>query len=103
MKFLLYGLGALIIFTVFVAVFAASADKREVRLIPKWVWVLICIFLTPFGGILYLTLGRPVGQGKAPKTRNIAPDDDPEFLRKLAERLRRDKDKDDDTDPGPNV
>lgn len=103
MKFLLYGVGALIIFTVFVAVFAASADKREVRLIPKWVWVLISIFLTPFGGILYLTLGRPVGEGKTPKTRTVAPDDDPEFLRKLAERLRRDKDKDEDTDPGPNV
>lgn len=103
MKFLLYGVGALIIFTVFVAVFAASADKREVRLIPKWVWVLICIFLTPFGGILYLTLGRPVGEGKTPRTKTVAPDDDPEFLRNLAERLRRDKDKDEDTDPGPNV
>lgn len=103
MKFLLYGVGALIIFTVFVAVFAASADKREVRLIPKWVWVLICIFLTPFGGILYLTLGRPVGEGKTPKGKTVAPDDDPEFLRNLAERLRRDEDKDEDTDPGPNV
>jgi hypothetical protein len=86
MKFLLYGAGALIIFTVFVSVFAASADKREVRLIPKWVWVLLCVFITPFGGLLYLTLGRPTG--KAPQTRTIAPDDDPEFLRKLAERLR---------------
>ena len=99
MKFLLYGVGALVIFTVFVAVFAASADKREVRLIPKWVWVLLCVFLTPFGGLLYLTLGRPVGEGKSPKTRTVAPDDDPEFLRNLAERLR----KDEDTDPESNV
>lgn len=99
MKFLLYGVGALVIFTVFVAVFAASADKREVRLIPKWVWVLLCVFLTPFGGLLYLTLGRPVGEGKGPKTRTVAPDDDPEFLRNLAERLR----KDEDTDPESNV
>lgn len=92
MKFLLYGIGALVIFTVFVAVFAASADKRDVRLIPKWVWVLLCIFITPFGGLLYLTLGRPVGEGKTPQTRTIAPDDDPEFLRNLAERLRKDDD-----------
>ena len=92
MKFLLYGVGALVIFTVFVAVFAASADKREVRLIPKWVWVLLCVFLTPFGGLFYLTLGRPVGEAKGPKTRTVAPDDDPEFLRKLAERLRNEGD-----------
>lgn len=91
MKFLLYGLGALVIFTVFVAVFAASSDRREVRLIPKWVWVLLCVVLTPIGGILYLTLGRPVGQDKSPKTRTVAPDDDPEFLRNLAERLRNDE------------
>ncbi len=97
MKFLLYGAGALIIFTVFVSVFAASADKREVRLIPKWVWVLLCVVITPFGGLLYLTLGRPLGPGKAPKTTTLAPDDDPEFLRKLAERLRNDE------DPGSNV
>jgi hypothetical protein len=92
MKFLLYGAGALIIFTVFVSVFAASGEKREVRLIPKWVWVLLCIFVTPFGGLLYLTLGRPLGPGKTPKTTTLAPDDDPEFLRKLAERLRNDDD-----------
>lgn len=91
MKFLLYGFGALIIFTVFVAVFASSADKREVRLLPKWVWVLLCVVVTPIGGILYLTLGRPTGRGKEPKTRTVAPDDDPEFLRNLAERFRKDE------------
>lgn len=91
MKFLLYGFGALVIFTVFVAVFAASADRREVRLLQKWVWILLCVAVTPIGGILYLTLGRPAGQGSTPKTRTVAPDDDPEFLRKLAERLRNDE------------
>ena len=29
---------------------------------------------------------------KGPKTRTVAPDDDPEFLRKLAERLRNEGD-----------
>ncbi|CAB4944401.1 unannotated protein [freshwater metagenome] len=91
MKFLLYGIGALIIFTVFVAVFAASADHREVRLLPKWAWILLCVVVTPIGGILYLALGRPVGLGKSPKTRTVAPDDDPEFLRNLAERFRKDE------------
>jgi hypothetical protein len=100
MKFLLYGIGALVVFTVFVAVFAASADSREVRLLPKWVWVLLCIFVTPFGGLLYLTLGRPLGPDKSAKTKTVAPDDDPEFLRDLAKRLREE---DDNQDPGPNV
>jgi hypothetical protein len=49
------------------------------------------VVLTPIGGILYLALGRPVGQDKSPKTRTFAPDDDPEFLRNLAERLRNDE------------
>lgn len=100
MKFLIYGVGALVVFTVFVAVYAASADKREVRLMPKWVWVLLSIFVTPFGGLLYLTLGRPVGPSKQPKTRTIAPDDDPEFLADLARKMREE---DDNNDPGPNV
>lgn len=86
MRFLVYGIAALVIFTVFVTVFASSADKRDVRNLPKWLWVLLCLFVTPFGGLLYLVLGRPVG---APKraTKTVAPDDDPEFLAKLRERL----------------
>jgi hypothetical protein len=90
MRFLLYFFGALIVFTVFVTVFAASANARQVRLLPKTVWVLLCLLLTPVGGILYILLGRPID--KAPETRQVAPDDDPEFLRNLSERLKGDDD-----------
>lgn len=86
MRFLVYGIAALVIFTVFVTVFAASADKRDVRSLPKWLWVLLCLLVTPVGGLLYLVLGRPVGAPKR-KTKTVAPDDDPEFLQKLRERL----------------
>ena len=26
---------------------------------PKWVWVLLCLYFIPLGGVLYLLLGRP--------------------------------------------
>jgi membrane protein implicated in regulation of membrane protease activity len=77
-----------IIFTVFTTVFAASAPATEVRSLPKWAWVLLCLFVAPLGGIFYLIYGRPDGtRGSKPK-RTVAPDDDPEFLRDLERRLR---------------
>lgn len=91
MRFQLFGLAVVLIFTVFVTVFAASADRRAVRVLPKFVWVLLCLFVPVIGGILYLTLGRPNGgSGQQGRTKTVAPDDDPQFLRDLSERLRRD-------------
>jgi len=82
-------LGALgVIFTVFTTVFAASAPASEMRRLPKWLWVFLCLFVTPVGGILYLTMGRPDGKPKGKPGRSVAPDDDPEFLRDLERRLR---------------
>lgn len=105
MRYALIALGAIVIFTVFVTVFAASAEKSKVRLLPKWVWVALCVLTTPVGGILYISLGRPVARaddgagsyggagyrGAKSRTRTVAPDDDPEFLRDLAKRLRAEK------------
>jgi len=93
MRLLLFAIAAVGIFTVFTTVFAASADARTVRLLPKWLWVLLCILVTPIGGLFYVLVGRPTSstnesgkaKGKGPK----APDDDPDFLRNLAERLKR--------------
>ena len=84
MRFLILGIASLVIFTVFVTVFAASASANAVRVLPKWVWVLVCLLVPFFGGLAYLTLGRPIG-GASKKT--LAPDDDPEFLRELRKRL----------------
>ena len=87
----------LVIFTVFTTVFAASANKTEVRLLPKWAWVMLCLLVPFFGGLLYLMVGRPLGRGPRPqKRKTVAPDDDPNFLRDLDKRLK----KDDDTDDG---
>lgn len=89
MRFAIFGMVVVVIFTVFVTVFAASADAKAVRNLPKWVWILFCIFLTPIGGILYLSVGRPLpNKGDRRTTKTAAPDDDPDFLRDLAKRMR---------------
>jgi hypothetical protein len=85
----------LVIFTIFTTVYAAAAEKSEVRLLPKWVWVMLCLFVPFFGGLLYLMVGRPLGKGPQPggRSRIVAPDDDPNFLRDLNNKLRK-KDED---------
>jgi hypothetical protein len=46
------------------------ARAAQVRYLPKWAWVLICLVQTPAGGIAYLSVGhirrrRPVPPGEA--------------------------------------
>jgi len=107
---LLFVFAVWLLFTVFVTVFAASAKKNEVRNLPKWSWILICLFVPFVGGLLYLVLGRPA-VGPKPRfgrTKTVAPDDDPTFLRDLSEKLEKEKpqqDKNDepDEDSGDNA
>jgi apolipoprotein N-acyltransferase len=92
---LLFIFGVWLLFTVFVTVFAASANKNEVRTLPKWLWILICAGVPFIGGLLYLVLGRPLGPPKqrSRRTKSVAPDDDPAFLRDLADQLDTKNDK----------
>lgn len=105
MRYLVFAIAIVAVFTIFTTVFAVSADKNQVRLLPKWVWIALCLVVPILGGILYLTLGRPVSGaagggasrssgrfGYGARTTTIAPDDDPDFLRKLRDRLSRDED-----------
>ena len=89
LRLLIFIAVAWLLFTVFVTVFAASANKNEVRNLPKWLWILICLAVPLIGGLLYLVLGRPLGRpkGRGGRTRMVAPDDDPAFLRDLSSRL----------------
>jgi len=84
-----------IIFSIFTTVYAASADSGQVRVLPKIAWVLLCLFVPIIGGLLYITVGRPIdgdsGQG-AKISRPKAPDDDADFLRDLSDRFKHDKD-----------
>lgn len=92
MRYLLFAVAAVVIFTVFVTVFAASADAKSVRVLPKSIWILLCLLVTPIGGLLYLTVGRPIPTDSFSSESNLktkAPDDDPEFLRELKRKLRK--------------
>ena len=86
---------AVAIFQIFTTVYAASANRNQVRVLPKVVWVLLCLFIPIIGGLLYITIGRPIdgdsGQG-AKRSRPIAPDDDADFLRDLGSRFKNDND-----------
>jgi hypothetical protein len=100
---LLFIFAVWLLFTVFVTVFAASAKKNEVRNLPKWAWIVICLFVPIVGGLLYLVLGRPVGgpKNRFGRTKIVAPDDDPSFLRDLSEKL--DKQKPESEEPNPTT
>lgn len=86
---------AVAIFQIFTTVYAASANGNQVRVLPKIVWILLCLFIPIIGGLLYITIGRPIdgdsGQG-AKRSRPIAPDDDADFLRDLGTRFKNDND-----------
>ena len=90
MRFVILSLVAWVVLTVFTVVFAASAKASEVRVMHKTFWLLLIIFVPVIGSLLYLTVGRPVSPSR---TTQVAPDDDPEFLRRLAERLKNEDEK----------
>ena len=103
MRYLAYGIAATALFTIFVTVFAASADKNSVRVLPKMAWVALCLFVPIVGGLLYLILGRPISDETSRPSpsrgrRTVAPDDDPQFLRDLERRLREQKMREDKSD-----
>lgn len=90
-----------------------TSDDRHVRNLPKLLWVLVILLFEGVGAIVWFMAGRPLvdpranhpaGKGRVPRDldtraadtptltevpRQLAPDDDPEFLRSLADRTRR--------------
>jgi Phospholipase_D-nuclease N-terminal len=77
---------------VYALVDCLRADARDLRLLPRPVW-LIAILVPLVGALLYFVVGRNPRAVEEPIVRPLAPDDDPEFLRKLdIERRRRQAD-----------
>lgn len=77
-----------------------TTPEEDVRNLPKFMWVLIVVFLADVGALTWLLVGRPRaryamyaasgGQWEQPRSGEAprGPDDDPEFLRSLERRLR---------------
>lgn len=63
----------------------ARRDETEIKRLPKWGWLLLIFFFSTIGSIAYLFAGRQRrNKGpRAPRSRILPPDDDPDFLRRL--------------------
>jgi len=91
--YIVVGLG-IVALSIYAAIDALMTDKRRTRGLPKALWVLVILVLPVIGAVLWLTLGKDRGKRK-PVMRQTAPDDDPDFLRRLGsekeqeERIRR--------------
>jgi Phospholipase_D-nuclease N-terminal len=86
-----------------------TTDPADVRNLPRIGWILVILLLPGVGGAIWYMAGRPLpapdemmhpaGQRIAPQDtdteemprqseRFVAPDDDPDFIRALAEKVR---------------
>ena len=86
---------ALVVFaTIYALVDCVQTDRRQVRIMPKAVW-LIAVLVPIAGPVFWLLAGRADARGgRAPRSPRgprgprrppgpMGPDDDPDFLRKL--------------------
>ena len=68
-----------------------------VRTLPKWAWFAVILLFPLVGSVAWLWVGRPHGHPAAPprrRSRPVAPDDDPDFLRGLGVDKPRDRPRD---------
>jgi hypothetical protein len=78
-----------------------TTDRRDVRGLVKVEWVLVIVLLPIAGAVMWFLRGRSAAEEAAlaaskeahpsgqDRPRELAPDDDPEFLRRVAEDLAR--------------
>ena len=86
------------VFTMYCLMDVLTSDRDNVRFITKFGWAVVVVLVPIVGGGTWLAFGRPRGSSDAPSTSDHGdvgaspprgPDDDPEFLREIEERLRR--------------
>ena len=87
---------AAVVFTIYAAVDCALFDRSRIRGLPRGWWIVVILLVPIIGGLLWFIVGRgrAIRVGKV-GPRSSAPDDDPDFLRRLRadaeheERIRR--------------
>ena len=94
-KFLFYAVP--IVVTLYAFIDCVLVPRAQARSLPKWVWIVVIVLVPFLGAVAWLIAGRPQRQPAAvpggPVARvlprrsrtPVAPDDDPTFLRKLAD------------------
>jgi hypothetical protein len=84
-----------------------STDESKIRALPKVIWVFLILLFPVVGPIVWFVAGRPQKNAQ-PRTgvwapgggfpesnrprRQVAPDDDPEFLRNIRASRKEDED-----------
>lgn len=73
-----------------------QTPRRRVRVLPKAAWLFIILLLPLLGPGLWMAFGRTKAESSAPQRKGpVAPDDDPEFLRRVEierrQQLRREQ------------
>jgi hypothetical protein len=76
-----------------------SVEEFEIRALPRFAWVLLILLFSPVGPIAWFVAGRPARAAVRTGAddpllyptpgRQVAPDDDPEFLNQMAVRNRK--------------
>ncbi len=78
--------------TIYALVDCAQTEPTAVRGLRKPAWMVVIVLLNVVGALAWLVAGRPrrrpggFGRSMPPPRRPLAPDDDPDFLRRLRER-----------------
>lgn len=101
--------GAILLIALYIyfAIEVLTTPKQSVRTLPKAVWLVVVLLIPVVGGVLWFFAGRP-RRGRGPRfggrRRTVAPDDDPNFLRRLdeeawRERMKRRRGQSDDGQP----
>jgi hypothetical protein len=98
-----------IVLTIGALIVCATTEEHEVRVFPRLVWMLLILFVPLIGAVLWFCYGRGPhvpsrgaqwrpGSGfpENERPRQLAPDDDPVFLRRIAEQQKRVNDEDAD-------
>jgi len=76
---------AAVILDVFALIDLAFFDGKRIRTFNKPIWAIIVIVVPIIGALLWFLIGRGRGIGRRPARAPVAPDDDPEFLRRIRE------------------
>jgi hypothetical protein len=88
-RFWVIAIVAVVVFTIYAVVDCALFDRSRIRGLPRGWWIVVILLVPIIGGLLWFLVGRGrslrFGRGGASGggRRSNAPDDDPEFLRRL--------------------
>jgi Phospholipase_D-nuclease N-terminal len=79
-----------VVLAIYCLVQVAQARADLVRTLPRWAWAVLIVLFPLLGAVGWLLLGRPRRPGPTRPTRGriVAPDDDPDFLRRIRDRRR---------------